>query len=66
MGLVVVPPLEIIAEAMYRALKFQASCACVYTRQKNGQPLFEKGERVLERQCLKCETMAKYEKFINP
>lgn len=54
-------PVELVAAQMYRALSLQASCSCTYTRQKNGQPIFEKGERVLERQCLKCEAMAKYE-----
>jgi hypothetical protein len=45
---------------LYNALK-SYPCRCTYARTPNGQPVFEKGERVLEKQCLHCVAIAAYD-----
>ena len=55
-------PLE---TALYVALK-PFPCRCAYVRAPNGRPLFDKGERVLEKQCSRCVALAMYDSLNTP
>jgi hypothetical protein len=45
---------------LFNALKGNGACSCVYARTPNGQPIFLRGQRVLERECPLHEATAAY------